>query len=223
MSELVGCGARTHLWKMLNSTLDEAIALPDEQAAPILQGRLSAWDQVDILHERSYAERGQIALEFERRRLWEHVLNPVSGEPFSSFSAWATHGPLGGRRVTFESLGDVKALADVPVEQLREVPKSNIKILKKLSTGVRSQPEVLEAAKNLPADDFLAKIEREQPDQHLEGKTTMRFRPDRSKAEEIEEALKMAMDEGALGRDEALWLIAVAYKISRILEPNDAL
>lgn len=218
MSELVGCGARTHLWKMLNSTLDEAIALPDEQAAYALSARMSAWDQVDVLHERSYSERGLIALEFEKRKLWQHIINPASGEPFNSFSAWATSGALGGRRVTFEAKEDVKALADVPAEQLRDVPKSNIKILKKLSTGVRSQPEVLEAAKSLPADDFLAKIEREQPDQHIEGKTTMRFRPDRSKAEEIEEALKMAMGEGALGRDEALWLIAVSYKITHILE-----
>lgn len=222
MSELVGVGARTHLWALLNKTLDELIALPDEDAAPALQGRMSAWDQVDILHERSYSERGMIALEFEKRKLWQYVINPASGNPFTSFSAWATHGPLGGRRVTFEAKKDIKALEDVPAGELREIPKCNIQTLKGLSTKVRNEPAVLDAAKKLSEDEFLEKLDKEYPDQHTGGKRQwLRFRLKRHEREEIEEALKLAMEDGATSKSEALFAIAIAYKVNRILEERE--
>lgn len=190
---------------ILNESLETLISLPDEQAAVELDRRMDAWEQIDRLHEYSYSERGEICRQFEKRGLWKHILNPNSKEPFNSFSAWMASGAVGGRRINFESKRDIEALQDVPAEKLRGVPKSNVKILKQLSTAVRNQDAVLEAAKTLPQEQFLEKVEKEHPDQHIEGRRALRFSPGRSGAKKVEEWCKYAIEHDLAGnRDEAL-------------------
>lgn len=190
---------------ILNESLESLIALPDDRAALELDKRMDAWEQIDRLYEYSYSERGEICRQFEKRGLWKHLLNPNSKEPFNSFSAWMASGAVGGRRINFESLRDVRDLQDVPAEKLRGVPKSNVKILKQLSTAVRNQDAVLEAAKTLPQEQFLEKVEKDHPDQHIEGRRALRFSPGRSGARKVEEWIRYAIEHDLAGnRDEAL-------------------
>src|SRR5271156_3383912 len=113
--------------------LSDIIALPDEEAAEAMNDRMGVLDQIHRIYERSYSERGIIAREFERRRLWQHLVDPDTGQSFPNFSAWmACSDFLGCRRVNFESLRDMRALADIPEAQLIDVPKGNIKLLTQL-------------------------------------------------------------------------------------------
>lgn len=194
----------------IHRNLADVIALPDPEAAESLNERMAAIVQIDRLHERSYGERIIITREFERRHLWQHIEDPDTGQPFPHLTAWLSCSDyLGCRRVNFEALRDGKMLADVPADKLLDVPKGNLKVLAQLSTAVRNQPDILEAARKLPQDEFLEKVEKEQPLQHIERRTPMRFSPGRSWAKTIEQAIAWALEHGiADSRDEALLRMA---------------
>lgn len=185
-------------------SLGDLLALPDDQAAMALHARMGALDEADRLHEVSYAERGEIALAFQRRSLWRHLDDPATGQRFASLTAWMSSGSLACRRSVFEAKRDMMELADVPAEKLRSIPKANIKVLKQLSTAVRNDSTVLEAARSLKEFPFIAKIAADHPDQHIEAKVMLRFSPDLSGAEMIEEAITFALEHDIAGcRDEA--------------------
>lgn len=213
MSDLVHLpqGNRAVLWQLLNKTLDEQIALPDEDAATALQGRLCAWSQVDKLHDRGYSERGIIALEFDKRRLWSFIDDPLSGVPFHSWSAWVHSGALGGSGDVFRAKGDVEMLLpDVPAEDIVRITRSNLRILKGLSPAVRREPAIREAAMELTPDALVAKIAEEHPNQHIEEPKVLRFSMDRSAAEEVESVIKEMIDQGIAGTKEEV-LVFMAH------------
>lgn len=214
MSDLVHLpqGNRAVLWQLLNKTLDEQIALPDEDAATALQGRLCAWSQVDKLHDRGYSERGIIALEFDKRRLWSFIDDPLSGAPFHSWSAWVHSGALGGSGDVFRAKGDVEMLLpDVPAEDIVDISRSNLQVLKGVSTAVRKA--VCDAAKELTSDALIAKIAKEYPNQHVEARKMLRFSLERSAAEEVESVIKEMIDQGIAGTKEEA--IGYAFQCAR--------
>jgi hypothetical protein len=194
------------LFEIVSTNLSDMIALPDPEAAEALNTRMAALDQIHRIHERSYAERGIIAREFETRHLWAHLIDPETGISFPHLTAWLSCSDfLGCRRTNFEAKADMKELSDVPADKLIDVTKDNIKVLKLLSTSVRNQPDVLEAAKSMPQNEFLAKVEKEHPTQHLEVRRFLRFKPGRSGAKIVEEAIAWALEHDIAGsRDEAL-------------------
>lgn len=191
--------ARTPL-DIVNINLSDLIALPDEKAAPALNERMAALDLIHKIHERSYAERGIIAREFERRKLWQYLIDPDTQTPFASLTAWMSCSDfLGCRRVNFEAKRDMEILEDVPSEKLIDVPKSNIKVLTQLSTKVRNEKGVLQDAKDLPQNKFLEKLEQENPDQHLELRKSFRLNPGRSDARVIDKWVEYAIEHDIAG------------------------
>lgn len=201
--------ART-FFEIATTSIGDLIAMPDPEAAEALNTRMGALDQIHRLHERSYVERGIIVREFERRKLWEHLIDPETDQRFPNLTAWLSCSEfLGCRRTNFESKRDMELLQDVPTAKLIDVPKGNLKVLTQLSTAVRNQPDILEAAKTMAPDEFLEKVEKEQPHQHIEARKVMRFSPGRSWARSIEETITYAQEHGiADTRDEALLRMA---------------
>jgi hypothetical protein len=197
--------SRTGL-EIFTTRLADIFALPDPQAAVALNERIIAWNVVDELHERSYVERGLIAVQFEKKKLWKHLIDPDTETHFASFTAWMSCSQfMGCRRTNFEAKADVKALSDVPEDKLASVPKENLKVLRQLSTHVRNEPEVIKAAQTLSQNKFLEQIEAKHADQHLEVKRLIRFSPGRSGARVVEEWISYAIEHDIAGtRDEAL-------------------
>ena len=106
-------------------------------------------------------------------------------------------------------------------KDLAEIPESNIKTPTQLSSAVRAHPAVVRAAKTQSPTQFTETIRRDHPGQAIEHRKPMRFVPSESQAADIEEALKIAMEEdGAMSRTEALWAIAIDYRAGRILDPE---
>lgn len=175
------------------TSLSSLIALPDSDAARALNDRMGVLKQIEELYEVSYSERVIIIREFEVRRLWKHLIDDEVGEPFANLTAWLSSGFLGCRRVNMEAHRDIKLLGDVPSEKLIDVPKGNLKVLAHLSTAVRNQEDVLEAAKTLPRAEFEEKVEREQPEQHIEVRAPMSLRPGRSERKVIERWITYAV------------------------------
>lgn len=193
----------------LNQSLASLIALPDAEAATALNDRMGTLKRIEELYEVSYSERVVIIREFELRRLWTYLIDEEVGQPFATLTAWLSSGFLGCRRVNMEAHRDIKHLADVPAEKLIDVKKGNLKLLTQLSTAVRNQPDVLEAARTMPREAFEEKVEIEHPQQHIETRKPMRFTPGRSWARKIEEAIAYALEHDIAGsRDEALLRMA---------------
>jgi hypothetical protein len=186
--------------ELVSANLSDLIKLPDEQAAPALNRRIMAWNVVDELHERSYVERGLIAIQVEKRQLWKFLIDPDTNTLFSCMDAWMSCSQfLGCRRTNYEAKRSMKLLEDVPPEKLIDVPKGNIHTLTQLSTHVRNDPAILEAAKNLPQKQFLEKIEREQPLQHLEARGPLRLSPTKNERKDIDDWVQFALDHDLAG------------------------
>ena len=113
---------------------------------------------------------------------------------------------------------DLETLSDMSPEELSRIPESNFPILKQLSTKVRSDPAVIQAAQTQRADQLIEQIKRDHPDQHIESRKVLRFPASESQAAEIEEAITLAIENGAMNRTEALWAICLDYRATCALE-----
>lgn len=211
---------------ILTVSLSDAIALPDPEAAESLNTRFATWVRVDKLQERSFVERGLIIREFEKRQLWKHLTDPETGLPFPHLTAWLSCSDyLGCRRTNFESKRVLAMLADVPSEKLIDIPKATLHTLTQLSTAVRNQPDVLEAARTMPPEAFEEKVEKEHPLQHLEARHPMKFRFGRSQSKVIEAWVEYAMSHNLAGtREEAVaWACEEALDNAMIDEKLDSM
>lgn len=177
--------------------------LSDEQAAEILQARMGAWDTIDDLHERSFVDRGRIALEFQKRELWRFE--------FSSFEAWMCSGRGGSRATKYAALKAVNHLVNVSPKTLEQIPRCNIYTLVGVSSAVRELPEVLEAAKG-SEDSFTDYLAQNHPQQHIESTTRLLLKPTRGARKVIDQAFELVMArEGCTTREECLEMICAAY------------
>jgi len=123
--------------------------------------------ELEDIWRRGFAARGLILLEVETRELWRYV-DDSDGKPFTSFNRWLIACAPHSERDCRYALAAVKELQDVPKPDLLEIPRMNLEVLKSVSTSVRSQPEVLEAAKTLSEAEFVAHLQVTQPTQHIE-------------------------------------------------------
>jgi len=184
-------------------------AMAPEPAAIALDGALRA---LDGLSKRIFIERGLILLEVESRRLWEHLASP-EGVPYRSFEQWVCSAADYSRRDCFYALAAAKELRDIPVRELSQMTRSNIEVMKTLSSGVRQKPEVIEAAKNLPEREFVAKIQGEYPEQHLERSQPV-VMASVGASEKIDQAIALATAlYGCKSRGEALEAIAADFLV----------
>lgn len=212
--------------EVLSVNLSDVLALPDKEASIALNDRMLVHAQVERIYAKSFAEVGIIAREVERRQLYQHLINPSTGEPFAYFSDWANSVKLiSSRRTIFASKRVLSMLEDVPAEKLIDVPKANLHTLTQLSTAVRNDPEILEAARTLPREKFEEKLEREQPHQHIEVHSPMKFHFGRSQRKAIEAWVEYAMSHNLAGtREEAVaWACEEALDNALIDERLDSM
>jgi hypothetical protein len=197
------------VYNLLSIPLERFIKKADGEAAFFLHHRMRAFDWMDEQRERSYAERGLIAIEFEKRKLWQYLDDPATKKPYTSFNAWASSRCNGARSVTFDAKRDLEALQDVPAAELRDIPKGNLKVLKQLSTAVRKEPAVLQAARSMTTPQFLESIEKLFPEQHIESPIVVKVNAAPADASTFEEAIQYAIDhEIAANRSEAMGRMA---------------
>jgi hypothetical protein len=176
---------------------------PNADAEAALFDRLRYLDRTTKL---AYSEIGLISLTVQAYRLHEHRTDPEADRP-CSFTRWLRLAAPWSYSTAFAAMRDVEDLKDIPAEHLAEIPQSNFPILRQLSTTVRSEPQVLEAAKSKSAGDFVEQIRKYHPEQHLESRKMLRVNMEESALEKVEEAIFEAMSRGASNRGEALEMI----------------
>jgi hypothetical protein len=139
-------------------------SLPDPEAAASLNGLLRS---LDALSKTSYIIRGLILFHVEQRRLWAYLSDPT-GQPFTSMEAWMCSSTEYSRRDCFYAKEAAKQLMpDIPIEDLQQISRVNVEVLRTLSKLVRRNPEIISAAQALPEREFRAKLMQDHPEQHV--------------------------------------------------------
>ena len=148
----------------------------DEQKAELaLRSRVIAIHQ---LEQSTFLELGRIIVEVRRRELWRHF-SVVSGGTTrfcTSLDDWIhqVSGTSHGR--AYAALRAIETLSHVPDEELENTPRCNLETMSKLSKDVSGDPEVRKAARELPEQEFTAKIAQQFPFEHVELKRPMMLR-----------------------------------------------
>lgn len=182
-------------------TMNCILKLPSAEAENILFERLRYLDRTTKL---AYSEIGTICKTVQENKLHEYRIE--SDRPLS-FTKWLRRACPWSYATAFAAMKDVEELKDIPAEHLAEIPQSNFPILRMLSTTVRAEPKIIEAAKNKSAGEFTEQIRHDHPDQHIELRKMLRVNMDESALAKVEEAILEAMMRGATSRGEALEMV----------------
>ena len=191
------------------------LGMADEDAEPILFKRLQ---QITATFELGYAEVGLICREVDSYLLWEKRIDPETGQPCTSFTRWVRVCCPRSYPTAYAAMRDVESLKDIPDQHLSQIPASNFPIVKQLSTAVRSDPEVLEAAKTQNTEGLVEHVRANHPEQHIERTKILRVPLDESAMGKVEELFKQAQLRGAKNRSEALEMICAEAELQWRLE-----
>jgi hypothetical protein len=124
----------------------------------------------------------KVCIEVERDRDWE-----ILG--FHSWSAWILDAAPKSRSYIYLVTSRYKELiADIPEEELAQIPLGSAGVLKQLSPAVRKSSKIRQAAKEKP-EKLRQIVEQEFPEQHLLGLDIRCLKLDTSQAGVFDEAL----------------------------------
>lgn len=171
--------------------------IDDLDAADIYDARVRTLERVQ---RRSFVEIGLICNEVSGRELWRKLVCPPwidevgrehIGEYFHSFDAWMFSSLNVSRSSAYSAmklLNDLK----VPVADLQQMPRCNAVKLASLSTKVQEDPKVIEAAKAMTEEDFIAEVMKIHPTQHLEQKKAVIAQPTKTERDLFDHAIEAA-------------------------------
>lgn len=184
-------------------------AMHDEDAAQVIDGRMR---QLEQIWKRSFAERGCLMVEIKQRLLWQHIDDPSTGMACKSMERYiATVAPQ-SRSDCYAAMRAVEELTDIPRNELIEMPRANIEVMRSLSSNVRQQPEVLEAAKTMTEKQFTAKIASDFPSQWVESKHIIKLNFSASAGEAVERLIERTMErDGYSTKEEVIEAWGVDY------------
>lgn len=208
LDEILGDGSRDSGQQPMESAVTEAT----------LFHRIRTLDDTE---RTSYAERGRICLVVKQLMIHTQRMNPETGTG-CSLTEWIRLAAPWGYSSCFAAMRDVEALGDIPPKDLQDVPQSNFPILMQLSTAVRSQPEVLKAAKGRK-EDLYEHIQVHHPGQHIIAPITKRFTLDPSQNEIMRQTLEAAMKEepSLMNETEAIIWVCADYWLRKIRQESE--
>jgi hypothetical protein len=152
---------------------------------------------LDQAFRNGYIRAGMICKEMRDRGLWREL-------EYHSFNDWLIHSAPYSRAHCYAAMKDIEELSDLGHNDLLAVDTKNIPLLKKLSSAVRSDPEVLRAASEMPQDAFAGYLATNHPQQHIEARS-VRWMLSGSLAKLGNEAIDVMMERyDCRTRDEAL-------------------
>ena len=175
---------------------------------PEIFARLNDYDEQERLR---YAEVGLMVLTVEQGELWKLRTDPQTDYPCRSLNRWIQIACPYAHSTVYAALRDVKELQDVPTADLAQISQSNMRTMRQLSTKVRNDPKVLEAAKTGRTDALVSLVKANFPQQHLEVETVFRVPLNETQMADVEAAIAKAMNRGCASRSEALWMVAIDF------------
>ena len=144
---------------------------PAEGAAEALRYLV---EQMKGVEEYTFAVRGWAFRIYEGRELYKLDIDPRVDLPYASMNSWLEGEYPKHARYYKEAWAAAKALQDIPFNDFAAMPRVNIKLLEKASSGLSKMPDVVEAAKTMPEKEFRAKLNIEHH-QHIEEFETLKL------------------------------------------------
>lgn len=166
----VQCGTTLEMAVNERMILDIRQAWAPEDAATFYDSRIR---MIERFHRNSYIEQGIILNEMSEQRLYCYIVDPNTHERFTSFDRWLSDAAPISRSGGYAAMKALRDLGDVSVEQLRQMPRCNVEVMRGLSPAVRRDPQIIAAAQNQPEKEFVRQIQEKYPDQHVEPRRTM--------------------------------------------------
>ena len=158
-----------------------------------------------------FVDLGVICRIIQDKELWRHIL-ASDGQEFRSFDAWVQDALPWSNGTAYSALGVARDCEDIPIEERRQMPRGNLEILRQVSPHIRRDPKIQERAKRTKPQQFVKELAAEHPQEHLEGKSQMKFNPTVSQREVVEKAIELAYAVGdATTREEAIECICQFY------------
>jgi hypothetical protein len=182
----------------------------------------SILSDLEASEKQVFAIRGMCALLAEERELWKEFIDPEVDKPFASFDRWIKWVCPASWGYVRDALRAVKELRDVPFVDLLDMPRTNIETLKKVSTAVRKEPKVIEAAKTQTEAQFAQTLSRDHG-QHIETKKTLKVTYDAGEYAEVERFLKWVgahLPEPTEDLGQSLLAWAIDWNIDHADEPT---
>ena len=157
-------------------------------------------------HETGFGRLGVILRTMQDDELWGIVPEPGTRHTYRSFSHWVKG--IGSRSESYcwAALKAARELCDLKDEDLSQMGHDNVQTMIQIPQSIR--PVVAQAAKTLKPENFVAHVDRQFPDLHLEHRKAMRIKPLETTAGRIKEALDEARRSGAKTDSEAWETIA---------------
>ena len=184
--------------------------LPRPERAQYITDAVSKWAKK---YATRFAVLGLMLHDCESNELWKEVIDDTVGFPFGTFGQWMARCTPGeddspARSTAYAALRARKALSDIPAADYAQIREANVGTLVQLSTAVRRDPAVLEAARgNNP--DLIALVKEKHADQHVEASTMFRCPLSEGQMDDVERAIAKAMNRGCASRSEVIWMWAV--------------
>jgi hypothetical protein len=184
-------------------------------AADALWGILT---RLEGIEDQVFAARGMACMLIEERELFRQLTDPEVGRPFESLDRFLKVTLPKSWSYCRDALRTVKELKDTPFTDLLEIKRCNLETLAKVSSGVRKEPKVIQAAKALPEKEFAQKMNREF-NQHIETKSTLKLTYTAGEMAEIEKALDdVGKKCGEGDRAGQLLALCIDYNLERVEE-----
>jgi hypothetical protein len=182
--------------------------------------------ELESFNKRSYIELGMILVEVEDRKLHTKIVDPSTGQYFSSFDTWLEIKAPISRAGGYAAKTAVRKLRKIiPLAELQDMPRYAVTMAAKLPPKRLKEPEVMKALKNPKSEKELdAFVEKNIPEAHLEEKKRMILKPEKTVFKSIEKAIKISMEiTEAKTREEALEYICEEYCQSHEVEYRQAI
>jgi hypothetical protein len=190
---------------------------PDEVAAASLAAILRNLDRIE---EQAFAVRGEAMLLIEERNLYRWIVDEEVGDYYVSFDKFLKDLLPRSWGYCRDALRTRKECRQIPYGDFVNIKRCNLEQLKKTSSNVRTLPDVIQAAKQLPEKAFVAKLNAEHS-QALEVKQPV-VMASKDDCAEFEAAIARSMELGATTRAEAIRDISVNYLLDHPLEDAEA-
>ena len=143
----------------MNPEISTSPDLDSAARESLIFARLQAWDKAIT----SGPEIGILCREVRDTPLWPYRTDPETAKPCTSWTRWMHVAAPRAASTAFGYLRQVEALSDIPDAVLGQIRGENVDTVRQLSTAVRAEPEVLEAAKTQKADEFVEHIQKTHP------------------------------------------------------------
>lgn len=133
--------------------------------------------------KQTWLELSELCIAMQDQELWREG-------GYHSYGQWLMSACPFSRSYAYASVDARKALADVPEEDLREIPLANAQVLKKTPRN-RRNGDLIAKAKRQPPKEFLHTVIDDVPDTHLEETFIHRFRLTKSASKVLRSGLEM--------------------------------